>query len=457
MGTHFGFEEALLERYGVGRALFREAIRVVEQHQVAKMRRGPRGGLIVTAPDASAVADAMAVYLRYSGTTVRQLMEVRALIEPLAAEAAASHITEKGIVRIRGIVDTAASGEQLREGFFDPLHSGIAELSGNYALALFLDVVNSLLNQIVLSRVTDDRLDLEALRDVHMDLAAAVMGGDAAKAGELARSHVHHLIDLQDETMQQWAAPAELEEVDATLPHAYIGDSTLAGEPGPKMAAVLATRIEAEIARRGWPIGERIGFEPELITRYGISRAVCREAVRILEHLGIAQMKMGPTGGLVVTRPDPGAASQAMALLLEFHGVDAAQVQELRTAFELRSLDMIMTGGSTDKDVASLRKATPDSPLDEDPGQGMCDGLHLRMAELTENPAFQVFTSSILSLWRFRALNVNTPGSSSTAPASAESIVEDHRDIVDAIADNDRPIARRRSIGHLDRISSVLH
>ena len=216
--------------------------------------------------------------------------------------------------------------------------------------------------------------------------------------------------------MQELAAPTALDDMDAMLRHAHIDDvDTAAGGPGPKKAAVLATRIEMEIAGRGWPIGERIGFEPELINGYGISRAVFREAVRILEHLGVAQMKMGPTGGLVITRPDPSAASQAMALLLEFHGVEANQVQELRIAFELRSLDVIMARGLTGQDIASLRGATPDSQLREYSGMPMCSGLHLRIAELTGNPAYQVFTSSILSLWRFRAVNQSTWHRTATA------------------------------------------
>src|SRR5205809_51921 len=80
-------------------------------------------------------------------------------------------------------------------------------------------------------------------------------------------------------------------------------------EPGPdrpgdpalgKLAAQVARRIEAEVVRRGWPVGESLGSEPELRTRHGVSRSVLREAVRLVEHHQVARMRRGPNGGLFV-------------------------------------------------------------------------------------------------------------------------------------------------------------
>ncbi len=52
-----------LGRYGVSRGAAGEAIRFVEHQEVARMRRGPRGGLIITEPDVDAVIDAVVLYL----------------------------------------------------------------------------------------------------------------------------------------------------------------------------------------------------------------------------------------------------------------------------------------------------------------------------------------------------------------------------------------------------------
>ena len=49
-GRNFGGEAALAERYGVGRDVLREVVRLLEGRDHAKMRRGPHGGLEVVRP-----------------------------------------------------------------------------------------------------------------------------------------------------------------------------------------------------------------------------------------------------------------------------------------------------------------------------------------------------------------------------------------------------------------------
>src|SRR5215216_4936232 len=97
VGESLGSEPELRERYGVSRSVLREAVRLVEHHQVARMRRGPNGGLFIAAPDAGPAARAMVIYLEYVGTSVDDLMQARRLLEPLAAGLAARRVSEEGI------------------------------------------------------------------------------------------------------------------------------------------------------------------------------------------------------------------------------------------------------------------------------------------------------------------------------------------------------------------------
>ena len=84
----------------------------------------------------------------------------------------------------------------------------------------------------------------------------------------------------------------------------------------------VAQEIVDDIAARGWPVGEVLGTEPELMATYGVSRGTFREAVRILEHLGCARMREGRGGGLMVTGPESGPVTQAAAVYLRYRGVD---------------------------------------------------------------------------------------------------------------------------------------
>src|SRR6202035_98449 len=101
VGKVIGSEADLLAEYGVSRAALREAIRLLEHHNVAYMRRGPGGGLIVAEPDPDAMAHAAAVYLRYRKVNPPDLFEARTALELAAVRSAAEHIDEVGIARLR--------------------------------------------------------------------------------------------------------------------------------------------------------------------------------------------------------------------------------------------------------------------------------------------------------------------------------------------------------------------
>src|SRR5690606_33498610 len=66
IGDLVGSEQHLMEQYGVSRGVLREAVRILEHHGSGRMRRGPGGGLIVTAPNMHAVSRSAALYLRYA-------------------------------------------------------------------------------------------------------------------------------------------------------------------------------------------------------------------------------------------------------------------------------------------------------------------------------------------------------------------------------------------------------
>src|ERR1700733_6047137 len=83
-------ESELMERFGVSRPTLREAIRVLEMESLLRMRRGSRGGALVTAPDPQVAARAVGVLLQLRGVSLRDIHEARTMIEPMAAR----HIAE---------------------------------------------------------------------------------------------------------------------------------------------------------------------------------------------------------------------------------------------------------------------------------------------------------------------------------------------------------------------------
>src|ERR1700729_1870674 len=94
VGQILGSEADLPARYQVRRAVFREAVRLVEHQQVARTRRGPGGGLVVTEPTVDAVIDAVVLYLYRAEATLAEIFEARIILEELACQLAAERTDE---------------------------------------------------------------------------------------------------------------------------------------------------------------------------------------------------------------------------------------------------------------------------------------------------------------------------------------------------------------------------
>ena len=82
-------------------------------------------------------------------------------------------------------------------------------------------------------------------------------------------------------------------------------------------AARLADELAGLILRAGLKSGDLVASEQDLRTRHDVGRSVLRQAARILEARGVAFMKRGAGGGLIVAPPDPEAAGRALAILIE--------------------------------------------------------------------------------------------------------------------------------------------
>jgi len=220
---------------------------------------------------------------------------------------------------------------------------------------------------------------------------------------------------------------------------------------GGKLAASVARRLQMMIAAKGFPVGQVIGTEPGLMLEHGVSRAVFREAVRLLEQDGVAQMRRGPGGGLVVTAPRASSVARAAALHLQFFGAGADDIFEARTALELQTADL--AAQRIDEKGIDLLRAAVDEEAEQQDESGHLGSshIHLVIAELTGNPALRLFVEVLARL---------TPGIAPADPAAAAARQADvrhaHGRIVDAIVAGDSSLARHRMLRHLQGIGSYL-
>jgi DNA-binding FadR family transcriptional regulator len=215
-----------------------------------------------------------------------------------------------------------------------------------------------------------------------------------------------------------------------------------------KLAEMIANRIERDIVHLGWPIGTVLGSEAELIKKYGVSRAVMREAIRILEHHTTARMRRGPNGGLVVTEPSVKALTSPLALYLDYLHVTPSQIFETRRIIELAAVEAAAENITEDgiRDLRAVlaheREVTAEHP-------NVSADIHVRIAQLSGNPALPLFVSVLTEL-----VEVHVEQYYPRVNEVATSVQNAHAGIVDAISRGDVALARLHMLRHLNAIAT---
>jgi DNA-binding FadR family transcriptional regulator len=195
-----------------------------------------------------------------------------------------------------------------------------------------------------------------------------------------------------------------------------------------------------------------LGSEATLLERFDVSRPALREAVRLPEYHSVAQMRRGPGGGLIVTRPNPNASIDATALHLDYQGLDTDDLHTVREALELGCSDRLVA--DVDRTLLAHRlPALAQSPSagGADPAEP-CHPWHIELADLCGNPTLALFLRILVTL-RTRHHGAYPAGAAAPARADRDDVDVDgaHHGIVVALLAGDAGLARHRMRRHLHR------
>ena len=435
VGEVLGSQTELIERYGVSRAVFREAVRLVENQEVAFMRRGPGGGLVVTEPTVDAIIDAAVLYLHRTNTRLTEVFEARIVLEVIAAELATERLTEAGGTELRAL---EAAGVRDHRA----LHSRLAALAGNPALELFVDILNRVAFLYFRDGSSLGEGTLSASRHAHARITEAVLDHDADAAGRRMRRHLEaESAFLQNRKLSRQFLPRSV---------------ALGGGVSNKRAEDVARAILQDVVADDLPPGTLLGSQASLIEKYGASRAVFREALRLLEHHQVATMRRGPGGGLFVSAPSVRGVSDVVGVYLARRDISMADLVELRIRVELAQVALAVDrahddSGGAESELHSALEHEDKLSLDE-----FADGghdLHAVIAGLARNRALELVSLVLIGLMRLH--QVEDVSDEERAVAALE-VSKAHGAIADAITTGDGELASRRMRRHLEAIGSYL-
>ncbi|HYS32310.1 MAG TPA: FCD domain-containing protein [Streptosporangiaceae bacterium] len=437
VGELLGSEANLLARYRVSRAVFREAVRLVEHQQVARTRRGPGGGLVITEPTVDAVIGAVVLYLYRVEARLDELLEARLVLEEIVTDLAPGRLEEADLTRMRSFL---SGGDPDLATDSRALHALLASLTRNPVLELFVDV----LSRVAMLYSTDWQSPGPAAggetAHAHARIAEALIAGDSGLARRRMRKH----LEAEGELLRRRRSARDL------LP----GDVVVLGEfSNGKRAEAVARRITLRIVGDRIPPGELVGTEKELIEQEGVSRAVLREAVRLLEHHQTARMRRGPGGGLIASEPSASAVTEVAAIYLARRGVSRSDLAELRTGVEVELVGLAAAridapGTACIRAAIEREPAVPGEEQDEAAGD-----LHAAVAGAARNRVLELVALVLIRLSALHRVERLAPGA--REPTRAE-VLRTHERIAAAVESGDRELARDRMRAHLDELATFM-
>jgi GntR family transcriptional repressor for pyruvate dehydrogenase complex len=220
----------------------------------------------------------------------------------------------------------------------------------------------------------------------------------------------------------------------------------VAGRSASLSSQIVADVREALFARRLKP-GDVIGTEKDIAARFGVSRIVARDALRTLEALGIAEIRMGKGGGARVARGNPRLFAEALAVQLDLTGVSAAEIMDAQRAIECLAAELAAEN-ATVADVARLKRllAEAERAMDDVAEYTkLSREFHLAVAEASHN---RVLVVQLISLE-----HVAWPAQNTTlTPQVSRRILDVHRELAGLIEMRDAAGARRLMDEHVKMI-----
>jgi DNA-binding FadR family transcriptional regulator len=176
----------------------------------------------------------------------------------------------------------------------------------------------------------------------------------------------------------------------------------------------------------------------------------------LLENGGVARMRPGPGGGLIVTEPEVSSVASAAAIYLDYRRIGPDNLYTARVGIEPRCVELTIDR-LTDSGREQLRRII-ENESSYSPGELVAHSheLHAAVAELSGDPVLSLFSDVLL---RLTGEYAPSPRVASAVPAVAgflQRMQSDHAAIVAAILRRRPQAASRLMVEHLEGVRQAM-
>lgn len=189
----------------------------------------------------------------------------------------------------------------------------------------------------------------------------------------------------------------------------------------------------------------------ELSDRFGVSRTVVREALATLTGQGILSRSQGRE--CVVATPGLSDLSRLLQFRIRHDAVGPREILQCRVALEVTAA-AAAAAHRTDDDIALLRLRMDElAAARGDRSFHQADiALHAAVAQASHNPLLVLMLDALVDF--LREVRVQATKRRRSRGLSLDSVIDEHRRIVDAVASGDPAKAEKAMRVHLDRTAA---
>lgn len=192
-GDQLPTEGELMARFDVGRSTIREAMKQLQAENIVEIRRG-RGSYVADRTGLS--RDPLGLSFEEQSRVLRELMEVRLLLEPGIAGEAAVRRTEEDLsameASIRRMTAAFRAGEDYMQYDYD-FHLAMSESMHNSVLRRMYPVLFEAISQGY-QRTSHVHGSFEVALNYHLEIFSAIEKQDARAASDFTRRHIEQAL-----------------------------------------------------------------------------------------------------------------------------------------------------------------------------------------------------------------------------------------------------------------------
>ena len=220
-------------------------------------------------------------------------------------------------------------------------------------------------------------------------------------------------------------------------------------EPSPRAWEQVLSHLERRLVSGEVSPGQRLPGERILAAELGVGRSSVREALRVMEALGLlkAQTGSGPTSGAMIVAKPTGGMTMLMRMQVAAQGFPVSDVVKTRLVLESEVMQSLASRTPTPdlSTAVELLDSMDDVDLSAEEFLLLDAQFHVALADAAGN---QVIAAMMTGLRESIEAYVLAGVQIDSWPSTCMRLRHEHRGLVDAVNAGDGELARQRSRTH---------